>query len=818
MRPEIIKMVSGQAYRLDGYAEFIISSAGSVFSATVEVQVQTPAESSVLPGEWILLDTLTPGPPLSYDVQAPFVRVNLTSGTAVFHLQKLEQASRRNTDLTQIRSSLKIVGVQNPITQIPNYTYATVALLNAASVPNGKFAFVLETGEYFERVAGVWVSRGRLQPDPVVYPGSTAVRDDTPVLQALIDQIAAAGGGTLRLRHMSYQIRTPLFIKQGVVVRGADIVNEKAFTLAPRFDIYYGYNLPLTHAINMETASGLHGVTIRYPEQVDKDIRDPLTAAIIAAPKVYGWAVGPDPRTLNGTAGFNYNTDQVSLSNIMLLNAYKGFNLDRCGRFALDYIYGQPLSLGIFVDRELDVPRGDHVHFWTFYADVGTALYTWIKNNGTAFQFKQLDGGVFNDWFAYGYQIGFLLDGLCWATFTGCAGDVCARPLLVNKTLKSTFVGGYFTTGSPDSESVEIGTAIDGNLKLIGTEIFGDSSIGILHQSTNGSVQLDSVNFEAGVNGIRAAALVSTATGAVLMSNCFGADRVFGGSNVKINGQTFPRRDSNLALTNFNMAAWTGATPNSWTVTQVAGSFQAIPGAIPGLRYNLSAGTYSGSFRYLLPALTDVGFPLVLRVTVDATNCPNDNWRFSLRLRNTAFVDLVTPLITTYPIRPRKRVTLYIPIVAPYDASEGFVLWFDVDGYGAASGFIDIVELELSSHVGAGYRVGALEDMWGGVDRSRVLSVQSGLTTMVAYQNKWGVPRVVSVPVRVLPTATLSAQAQLWISRDGLAWQAMDSTRGEFNTPAYGETLSAIVPPGFYWMIVTEGTITMVGPVWVQML
>lgn len=93
-------------------------------------------------------------------------------------------------------SSVATQAAQNAIASSVDFVYNTAAQLTAAAVVNGKRSYVLETGEYFEAVGGVQVSRGRLKdyitPEMMGAVGNK-IADDGPALQRMCRRIAQFG-------------------------------------------------------------------------------------------------------------------------------------------------------------------------------------------------------------------------------------------------------------------------------------------------------------------------------------------------------------------------------------------------------------------------------------------------------------------------------------------------------------------------------------------------------------------------------------------------------------------------------------------------
>jgi len=140
--------------------------------------------------------------------------------------------------------------------------------------------------------------------------------------------------------------------------------------------------------------SAAEGLAIFYPQQTKSD--PPL----------------PYPWTIRGGGG-----DNNTVHNVTLVNPYNGidFATNPSGRHLISSVHGQPLNVGIQVDRSGDVGRIKNIHFWPFWTvalqDPGdAALGGYVSSHGIAFKFLQADWEVVEDVFSWGYYIGIELD------------------------------------------------------------------------------------------------------------------------------------------------------------------------------------------------------------------------------------------------------------------------------------------------------------------------------------------------------------------------------------------------------------------------
>ena len=105
------------------------------------------------------------------------------------------------------------------------------------------------------------------------------------------------------------------------------------------------------------------------------------------------------------------NGDNNAVRNVLLVNPYVGVDLatNACGRHLIDGLHGQPLSVGVVVDKCYDIGRILNVHFWNFFAPLGSAAFEWQANNGVSFDLQRTDWEVVQDVFSFGYHVGLRL-------------------------------------------------------------------------------------------------------------------------------------------------------------------------------------------------------------------------------------------------------------------------------------------------------------------------------------------------------------------------------------------------------------------------
>lgn len=135
----------------------------------------------------------------------------------------------------------------------------------------------------------------------------------------------------------------------------------------------------------MNECSGLKGLVIHYPEQVDEN-----------PPIPYPW-------TVRGKG------DNIFIADVLLTNPYQAvdFGMYPCGRHYVSRLYAQALYRGIFIDKCFDVGRIENVHLWPFWSTEGP-VRRFTQREGVAFIFGRTDWQFVSNTFCIGYSVGFL--------------------------------------------------------------------------------------------------------------------------------------------------------------------------------------------------------------------------------------------------------------------------------------------------------------------------------------------------------------------------------------------------------------------------
>ncbi|MBM3495212.1 MAG: hypothetical protein FJX72_12955 [Armatimonadetes bacterium] len=186
-------------------------------------------------------------------------------------------------------------------------------------------------------------------PDPTV--------DASVALQAAIDRVADAGGGTIFLPCGRYRLEMPITLKEGVVLRG-----DRPRAGPDAKGVWRPLKGPATilmpvhgrgsedgpAAITMERGTGLCDLVVWYPDQKPDEV----------AP--YPWTVAGSTKV----SGDNY-----TVRNVLFVNPYQAikFGPEWNELHTIRDVTGTPLKTGIFVDTCTDIGRLTDIHFSPLY-------------------------------------------------------------------------------------------------------------------------------------------------------------------------------------------------------------------------------------------------------------------------------------------------------------------------------------------------------------------------------------------------------------------------------------------------------------------
>ena len=333
--------------------------------------------------------------------------------------------------------------------------------------------------------------------------------DDTGAFQAALDA-AADKGGIVFAPAGTYLIAGALSIPQGVALRGVWEAPHHA-------DIGKGTVLYATGGkgdengpplISLHQSSGVHGVTIFYPEQRFPEVQP------------YPWCI--QGMGMHG-----------SVINVTLVNPYNGidFGTHPNELHFISGVFGQPLKTGIFVDKCTDIGRIENVHFnphsWG-RADYPTAqfnfpdIFGYLSENFTGFLIGKTDWEYMRDCFCIFPKIGFHFvktgAGEPNVVLTQCGADIC--PVAVRVDASQSHAGVAFENGQ-FMGTVIVGPQNKGPVKLTNCGFWPiqttDEQVVI---EGEGTVTLTACHFAGWALADTAAPCIRVRGGAALLSGC----------------------------------------------------------------------------------------------------------------------------------------------------------------------------------------------------------------------------------------------------------------------------------------------------------
>lgn len=514
------------------------------------------------------------------------------------------------------------------------------------------------------------------------------VTDDTTAIQAALT--AAGEGREVFLPKGKYKVSSTLIIPKSTKLVGESQLAAFKSNLYEQLStlyVYTGQGATTTPAVLLDLGSGVHGVCFYYPNQVAPSATTPIQ---------FGWAIATD-------ASKPYMIDDVTIRDVMFVNAYQGISLDRAGRFNVRDVYGDTLKEGIFVDNCYDVCRMQNVHIWTFTYVPGDNMFTWIGANGRAFNFCRVDQITVSGCFQYGRNIGFDFNdtgsAAFWGDLIGCMSDVANYPVRINKVARMRWFGGSLipylpsqpcVTTSSNVSTVGQGTA---HVAFVGTQFHDIARCGAVIRSSTGNFNFTDCDFERSEVTVinEFGARVSVDSPKTRFGTPTRLTTLGDGANTFYNGVPNPTLSTNVTPNNFGMLAWTGGVPDNWTF--LAGSSANIQQV--GAGYN----------RLLLNSATTsvISYPL-------PTDYEERRSLYTIRV-NVRFQDVTDAILTFHCRRDNATVQQSVRAFANFNHTQD--IWYDIPiilGYdtqpqaidiewstpsGPTSGYIEIAGLEL---------------------------------------------------------------------------------------------------------------------------
>ncbi|MEO3473409.1 glycosyl hydrolase family 28-related protein [Roseomonas sp. CAU 1739] len=207
--------------------------------------------------------------------------------------------------------------------------------------------------------------------------------NDAPAIQAAIDAMNAAGGGTLEFGARSYRIASPVVVDSvSITFQGAGFTEGPSIADGTWLRIDTTGFTPFTF-----TGTGARGSTVR-----DIAVRQTHNATQDAT-----WA----PTNYDFVFRVQDCLGSVTFKNVLLVAVNRGIWCDNSGRLNIESLRGQVFTTGIEIDRAFDACRIEHIHFWPF-ATSDDDVVRWQQQNCDAVVLRKVDGIFIDDAFALG--------------------------------------------------------------------------------------------------------------------------------------------------------------------------------------------------------------------------------------------------------------------------------------------------------------------------------------------------------------------------------------------------------------------------------
>jgi hypothetical protein len=315
--------------------------------------------------------------------------------------------------------------------------------------------------------------------------------DCTAVFQSLLDEAGKSGGGVVEVPAGRYRINTGLSIPANVTLSGT-------YRVPPT--LHHGPTGNLSGSVLLAFAgrgvmkgppfirlagnnSAIAGLVITYPEWKQSDV-----------PPV------PYPPCV-----LSEHTDNVGVSDCLLLNPYEGIKLVAAARHWIRGVTGYPIKRGIYVDECYDIGHIENVHFWPFGVayDPNNPYCKWVNTEGVAFELARTDWQYVFNTFCFGYGVGYKFSssaqGSANGNFLGLGADSCQRAVVVEQAqapglliCNGEFVGRWSST---DAVCLDIGPKVEGKVSLANCSFWGPIDRCVWMQSAAGQFTASACHF-----------------------------------------------------------------------------------------------------------------------------------------------------------------------------------------------------------------------------------------------------------------------------------------------------------------------------------
>ncbi len=332
---------------------------------------------------------------------------------------------------------------------IPDHIYGRRGFLRTAMLA-GAVGMLHDTPAY---AAAQEVRRYQFNAQSFGAVGDGA-HDDTDAIQKALDHASRQGGGIVTLPAGKYLLRSSLVIPEEVVLEGISRGpisharqpglqgNGRAVASPPatKGPPASGLTLPDPPVVGIPATAGLSTTLLAVAQRGKEDGNALITMGSNAAlrgltiwyphqnrdktPVPYPWTI-------------RMKGDNITVENVEILNPWQGINADQTQRHLIRNVTGQPLRMGIYLDRVYDIGRIENVHFnpwWCHNQPIREFMYC----HGESFVFGRSDWEYVFNTFSYGYHIGYRFiegeTGACNGNFLGIGADGSCEAVRVDQS------------------------------------------------------------------------------------------------------------------------------------------------------------------------------------------------------------------------------------------------------------------------------------------------------------------------------------------------------------------------------------------------
>ncbi len=292
-------------------------------------------------------------------------------------------------------------------------------------------------------------------------------KDCTEAFQKALNAASAANGGTVTVPAGQYRFDGSLTIPNDVTLRGTfsyspshtgirDEGMEKPVmgsVLEPYAEAGKEEGTPF---ITLHANSTVQGFCVHYPAQ------DPKAPQ----PTPYPWTI-------------RMRENNPAVIDVELLNPYNAIDASENQRALIRNIHGQPIHIGIYVDKIYDIGRIENVH-WNPWWTMGTPVYQWQMEHGVGFIFGRTDWHYVVNTFCFGYNVGYKFiatkDGATNGNFLGIGADDCYTSLVVEQSAPMGILitnGEFVSFHGPDPTMIRVEKTHTGTVRFSNCAFWG---------------------------------------------------------------------------------------------------------------------------------------------------------------------------------------------------------------------------------------------------------------------------------------------------------------------------------------------------------